>query len=130
MATALREAVDGFKSPNENYSIYLKTVKQFAAGSVAFGGYFARSSGYRVPVIPTTPQAGVTITGNPGEPGSTLYSQQTSGFFSALPFSTYEKLDSDALWVIFIRAFKAIDRLSEAVAITSPTGNDRRPAVI
>ena len=98
---SFRDAADGFKSPNENYSIYLKTVKHFSAGAVAFGGYFARSSGYRVPVIPTTPQAGVTITGNPGEPGSTLYSQQTSGFFSALPFSTYEKLDSDALWVVY-----------------------------
>ncbi|HQT87232.1 MAG TPA: TonB-dependent receptor [Acidiphilium sp.] len=98
---SFRTASDGFKSPNENYSIYAETVKNFAAGNIAFGGYFARSQGYRVPVIPTTAQPGVTITGNPGQPGSTLYSQQTSGFNSALPFNTYEKDDTDALWMVY-----------------------------
>ncbi|SIR42425.1 MULTISPECIES: TonB-dependent receptor [Acidiphilium] len=100
---SFRTAADGFKSPNENYSIYLKTVKQFSAGNIQFGGYFARSAGYRVPVIPTTPQAGVTITGNPGMAGSTLYSQQTSGYDSALPFNTYEKFDTNAMWLVFAK---------------------------
>ncbi|MCF3947515.1 TonB-dependent receptor [Acidiphilium iwatense] len=98
---SFRTAADGFRSPAENYSIYLKTIKHFSAGNIQFGGYFARSAGYRVPVIPTTPQAGVTITGNPGQAGSTLYSQKTSGYYSALPFNTYEKFDTNALWMVY-----------------------------
>lgn len=96
---SFRKSPDGFKSPSNDYSIYLKTVKHFSGGNVAFGGYFARSAGYRVPVIPVSPAAGVTIGG-----GSTpLYSQQTSGFYSAPSYNYYEKFDTDALWMVFGR---------------------------
>ncbi|WP_231295330.1 TonB-dependent receptor [Acidiphilium cryptum] len=97
---SFRKSPDGFQSPSNDYSIYLKTVKNFSAGNFAFGGYFARSAGYRVPVIPTSPIPGVTISGNAGAP---LYSQQTSGFYSAPPYNYYEKFDTDALWMVFAR---------------------------
>ncbi len=103
---SFRTAPDGFKSPSENYSIYLKTVKTFSAGNVAFGGYFARSAGYRTPVIPTSVQPGVYTNGTSG----TLYSQQSSGFYSAPSFTNYEKFDTDALWMVFGRENINLDR--------------------
>jgi len=106
---SFRTAPDGFQSPTENYSIYLKSVKHFNGGNIQFGGYFARSAGYRVPVIPVSPIAGVTVTGNPGVAGSTLYSQQSSGYDSALPFNTYEKFDTNAMWLVFAKENVALD---------------------
>lgn len=106
-ANSYRTASDGFNSPSENYAVLLKTIKQFDGGNLAFGGYFARSTGYRTPVIPMTPQPGLTITGFPGSP---LYSQQTSGFYSNLPFATYEKFDGNAMALVYARGNFDIDR--------------------
>ncbi len=101
-----RTAPDGFTSPSENYAIYLKTIKTFQSGSLEFGGYYAHSGGYRPPVIPTTPVAGITMT---GPAGTQLYSQQTSGFYSTLPFSTYDKKDYNTMALVYGRGTFRLD---------------------
>ncbi|HWF38591.1 MAG TPA: TonB-dependent receptor [Candidatus Acidoferrales bacterium] len=49
-----RVAPDGFSNSTKNGSAYGKTVKSFAAGSFAFGAYYAKGGGYRPTVIPTS----------------------------------------------------------------------------
>ncbi len=112
---SFRTAPDGFTSPSNDYAIYMKTVKSFTGGNVAFGGYFARSAGYRTPVIPTTSQPGITTTGSPGAP---LYSQQDSGFYSSLPYNTYEKFDTDQLWMVFARENFDLDSTTQLHNLT------------
>ena len=96
-----RVGPDGFKNKNHNYALYGKTIKDFNAGSVEFGGYYAHSGGFRPQVIPTQANSGITVD---GQPGSTVYSQQTSGFYSTLPYDSYNKYDTNTLGVVYARA--------------------------
>ena len=91
-----RVAPDGFANSTRNGSAYGKTVKSFAAGSFAFGAYYAKGGGYRPTVIPTTDQ-GVL------EPNGTHFSQATTGFYSALPFDAYNKYDTNELAMVYGR---------------------------
>lgn len=104
---SFRSASDGFKSPSHDYSIFLKTVKTFGVGNVSFGAYYAKSGGYRAQVIPTTANPGITIN---GLPGSQIYSQQTSGFYSTLPFDSYEKYDTDEMLLLYGKENIHLDR--------------------
>ena len=97
---SFRSASDGFNSPSEDYAIFLKTVKTFRSGSFEFGGYDGHSGGYRAQVIPTTANPAITTTGQPGGP---LYSQQTSGYYSTLPFASYDKKDFNDMWLLYGR---------------------------
>ncbi len=103
---SFRSASDGFNSPSEDYAIFLKLTKTFAAGSIEFGAYDARSGGYRAQVIPTTANAAITTTGVAGGP---LYSQQTSGYYSTLPFASYDKKDFNAMWLLYGRETVRLD---------------------
>ena len=107
-----RVGPDGFANPSNDYAIYGKTVKQFDDGDLSFGVYGARSAGYRPQVIPTQANPGISINGtsaagtvNPG----TLYSQQTSGFYSTPAFANYEKWDVNQLWTVYSKYNRAID---------------------
>ncbi|MHB8254124.1 MAG: TonB-dependent receptor [Acidiferrobacter sp.] len=85
----------GFNNPSKNHAFYAKIRKTFHGGHISFGAYNARSESYRPLPIPVTPNPGVTVNGvnpttqavNPGP----LYSQQTSGFYTTLPYSEYWK---------------------------------------
>jgi iron complex outermembrane receptor protein len=95
-----RNGPDGFGNPSKDLAIYDKTIKTFHESSVDFGGYYVHSGGYRAQVIPTSPVAGVTLE---GPTGGTLYSQQTSGFYSTLPYDAYNKYDVNVMGIAHVR---------------------------
>ncbi|HUN42916.1 MAG TPA: TonB-dependent receptor [Acetobacteraceae bacterium] len=97
---SFREGPDGFQSPNHDYAVFLKTVKAFKSGNFSLGAYYAESGGYRPQVIPTTGNPAITMN---GLPGGELYSQQTSGFYSTLPYNSYEKYDTNEMLLIYGR---------------------------
>ena len=91
-----RVAPDGFANNTRDGSAFGKTVRSFAAGSFAFGAYYAKGGGYRPTVIPTTDQ-GVL------EPNGSSFSQATTGFYSSLPFDAYNKYDTNELAMVYGR---------------------------
>jgi iron complex outermembrane receptor protein len=95
-----RNGPDGFGNASKDLAIYSKTIKKFQQSSVDFGGYYAHSGGYRSQVIPTTPVAGITMDGTPD---TMLYSQQTSGFYSTLPYASYNKYDVNEMGLLHAR---------------------------
>jgi len=91
---SFRKGPDNFTNKNHDYAFYGKTIKQFDAGDFQLGGYYSYSAGYRPQVIPTTPVAGITMDGTPN---GQLYSQQSSGFYSTVPYSSYDKYDANQM---------------------------------
>ncbi len=101
-----RKAPDGFKNPSKDWAVLAKTVKTFQGNSFELGGYYAYGGGYRPQVIPLIANPYITIDGNPG---SQQYSQQTSGFYSSLPYSSYNKYDVNQLGLIYGREHMRLD---------------------
>ena len=101
-----RQSPDGFGNYSKDYAINSKTVKSFQDNSFEIGGYFAHSGGYRAQVIPTAANPGITINGQPGSP---MYSQQTSGFYSSLPYDSYNKYDTNQMGLIYARENVHVD---------------------
>lgn len=101
-----RSSPDGFKNPSKDLAIFSKTVKNFQLGSFEFGGYYAHSSGYRAQVIPIADNSAITID---GQPGSQLYSQKSSGFYSTLPYNSYNKYDTNEMVLLYGRENIQID---------------------
>lgn len=101
-----RNGPDGFGSPSKDLAIYNKTIKTFHQSSLDVGGYYVHSGGYRAQVIPTTPLDGINL-GGPGI--GTLYSQQTSGFYSTLPYDNYNKYDVNVMGILHARENIHID---------------------
>lgn len=101
-----RRSPDGFNSKSTDYVVFAKAVKTFERGHVSFGGYFARGAGYRPQVIPVEANPDITMNGDTFNAAGQLvpvagqlYSQKTSGFYSALPYANYEKYDINELAV-------------------------------
>ncbi len=92
---------DGYENPSYNYAYYLKTRHPFAGGDGDFsiGAYVARASAQRPFPIPVSPIPGIYITG-PTTPGA-LISQQTTGFYTTLPYSVNWKLDVNAIEMLW-----------------------------
>ncbi len=85
---------DNFGNPARDYAFYGKVHKSLAGrGSFSAGAYYANSKGYRAQVIPTTNQ-GITVD---AQQGSEVYSQATSGFYSTLPYNSYNKEDTNVM---------------------------------
>jgi iron complex outermembrane receptor protein len=103
---------DGFKNPSYNYAYYLKTRHAFADGNGDFsiGAYVSRASAQRPFTIPVSPIPGVTITG-PGIPGP-LLSQQTTGFYTVLPYSVNWKLDTNAIEMLWSKLNLSLSDIS------------------
>jgi iron complex outermembrane receptor protein len=106
MGDDFRNGPDGFGSPSKDLAVYSKTIKTFQQNSIDFGGYYAHSAGYRAQVIPTTPVAGITLDGTPT---GALYSQQSSGFYSTLPYADYNKYDVNVMGLAHVRENIHID---------------------
>ncbi len=107
-----RVGPDGFSNPASDYALYFKTVKTFAKGDFSLGGYYANSEGYRPQVIPTTANPNITMNGltAAGTPiPGTLYSQQTSGFYSSLAYDNYEKFDLNQMVMLDSKLNVALD---------------------
>ncbi|MGA8111005.1 MAG: TonB-dependent receptor [Acidobacteriaceae bacterium] len=99
-----RPGPDGFANPAKNGSVFGKTLKTFSAGSLAFASFYSKAGGYRAQVIPTT-DIGLVETNNDGtlNPNGIHYSQQTSGFYSSLPFAAYNKYDTNEMFMSYAR---------------------------
>jgi iron complex outermembrane receptor protein len=95
-----RKAPDGFKNPSKDIAALGKVVKAFDASSLELAGYYAHGGGYRSQVIPTTANPGITVN---GEPGTEEYSQPTSGYYSTLPYNSYNKYDTNEMGLIYAR---------------------------
>lgn len=118
----------GFHNPNKNDSFFIKTIKTFAAGHTSFGGYYARSEGYRAQVIPVEPNSALTVNGQDAAgntiPG-TLYSQKTSGFYSTVPYSVYNKYDINQIWMLYNKTLLHLDKSTDLHNILYYAREDR-----
>ncbi|AOU99140.1 hypothetical protein BI364_15425 [Acidihalobacter yilgarnensis] len=75
--------------PSNTYQFYVKTKKSFAGGSFSAGAYAINNDEFRPNMIPVVPNSEIHVNGLNGT--GPLYSQQTSGFYSALPKSVWFK---------------------------------------
>ncbi len=91
---------DNFGNPSKDWALYNKTIKTYHQDSFAIGSYFAHAGGYRAQVIPLTPIQGITVN---GQPTGALYSEQTSGYYSSLPYDNYNKYDTNEMGLIDAR---------------------------
>ncbi|PKY11561.1 hypothetical protein B1757_03925, partial [Acidithiobacillus marinus] len=89
----------GTRLPSYSYAWYFKGIKKFHGGNVSLGAYLAKGDAYKPYVIPINPINGVTINGmnKKGSIPGQLYSEQTSGFYTALPY----KDDSNSTWLLY-----------------------------
>jgi iron complex outermembrane receptor protein len=102
-----RHSSDGFQNPSKDWAALAKTVKSFQQNSLEIAGYYAYGGGYRSQVIPTVPNPEITVN---GQPGSQEYSQPTTGFFSNLPFASYNKYDTNQMGLIYARENVELDK--------------------
>jgi iron complex outermembrane receptor protein len=108
---SFRSAPDGFNNHSKDGAVFAKTIRMFSAGSFELGGYYAKSGGFRNQTIPLSQNAGVYYTYDPSTGAcsvdtagtGTNYSQDSSGFYSGLPYNCYNKYDTNALWMIYSR---------------------------
>jgi len=101
MGDDFRVGPDGFGSPSKDLAVYDKAIKTFGQNTLDFGGYYVHSGGYRSQVIPTTPVAGLKLLGDSN--AGPLYSQQSSGFYSTLPYANYNKYDTNVMGILHAR---------------------------
>jgi len=101
-----RTATDGFGNKSKDMAFFGKTIKNYQTNSFELGLYYARGAGYRSQVIPTVANPLITID---GQPGSKQYSQQSSGYYSTLPFASYEKYDTNADGLVYNRDRVSLD---------------------
>ncbi len=95
-----RNAPDGFQNPGKDLAFYSKGIKSFQNSTFEAGIYYAHGAGYRSQVIPVVANPLITMN---GQPGGLQYSQQTSGYFSTLPYASYEKYDTNEDGLIYAR---------------------------
>lgn len=101
-----RKAPDGFKNPSKDWAVLAKTLKTWNGNSFELAGYYAYGGGYRSQVIPVVANPYITVDGNLG---TQQYSQPTSGFFSTLPYATYNKYDTNQMGLIYGRENLRVD---------------------
>ena len=106
-SNGFRSSPDGFNWPTRNYSAFFKTRKVFATGNASFGAYLGDGHGWRPTLIPTTPVAGLTVNGL-GQPGQ-LFSEQTSGYYSAINEKVWAKDDFNRVWIVYARQNLKLD---------------------
>lgn len=104
-----RNAPDGFKNPGKDWAVQAKTLKTFQENSIELGGYYAYAGGYRSQVIPLVSNPYITMDGTLG---TQQYSQQTSGFYSTLPYNSYNKYDANQMGLIYGRENLRLDETS------------------
>ena len=101
---------DNFHNPGKDFAIYSKTTKSFGLNnqdSFEFAGYYAHSGSYRSQVIPLVANPLITVSGTPGD--GELYSEQTSGYYSTLPYNSYNKYDTNDMALLYSRVRVHLD---------------------
>ncbi len=111
-ANNFMQGSDGYKNPSYNYAYYIKTRHPFADGDgdLSIGAYVARSSAQRPFTIPVNPIPGVYLTG-PATPGP-LFSQQTTGFYTTLPYAVNWKLDTNAIEMLWSKLNVTLSKIT------------------
>ncbi|MHB0991338.1 MAG: TonB-dependent receptor [Burkholderiales bacterium] len=100
-AAARSQAIrtSGDNMPSKSNQGYFKTIKELEHGSLSFGVYSQYNDEYRPNMIPVADNSQIHIDGLNGT--GTLYSQQSSGFYSTLPRSVWFKnnsIENDMAW--------------------------------
>ena len=101
-----RTAPDGFKNPGKDVAFFGKAIKSYQQNSFEIGGYYAHGAGYRSQVIPTVANPLITMDGTAT---GQQYSQQTSGYYSTLPYASYDKYDTNEMGLVYGREHVQID---------------------
>ncbi len=101
-----RNAPDGFQNPGKDLAFFGKVIKSYGNNSFEAGGYYAHGAGYRSQVIPIVANPLITVDGTPT---GQQYSQQTSGYYSTLPYASYEKYDTNEDGLAYARATVQLD---------------------
>jgi iron complex outermembrane recepter protein len=110
-SNSFRTSPDGFDWPTRNYAGFFKTRKVFSAGNVSFGAYLGDGHGWRPTLIPTTAVAGVSVNGA-GVPGA-AFSEQTTGYYSAVNENVWRKDDFNRTWILYARQnFRLDERMT------------------
>jgi iron complex outermembrane receptor protein len=86
--------------PSHTKQLFLKVRHKSHRQSFSFGAYYDSNLSYRPNQIPLTPIPGVTLNGQPNGPS---YSQQTSGYYSTLPNSVWQKTFQEQTWLLYGR---------------------------
>ncbi len=97
----------GADLPSETTQAYFKVRKHEGANRFSLGAYYDHNRSYRPNQIPITPVPGVTLSGLPNGPA---YSEQTSGFYSALPNSVWQKTFHEKMFLLYGRQHLKIAR--------------------
>ena len=93
-------APDGFKSPYNNYAYYIKSRRNFFnGGHLSLGVYAARSAAQRPLPTPVNPIPGVSINGY--QQTGPLFSENTTGFYTMLPYAVNNKVDSNQIAILY-----------------------------
>lgn len=90
----------GADLPSGTTQAYLKVRKREGTNKFSLGAYYDRNWSYRPNQIPINPVPGVTLNGLPGGPA---YSEQSSGFYSALPNSVWQKTFHESMFLLYGR---------------------------
>ena len=101
-----RTSPNGFSWPTRNFAGFLKTRKEFSNGNISFGAYMGDGHGWRPTPIPLGPNPLITVNGQNANgtprPGP-LFSQATTGYYSAVNASIWSKNDYNRTWLLYAR---------------------------
>lgn len=114
-ADSYRTSIDGFSNPGHDYAWYAKILRRWNGGSLSFGAYTAFGQAFRPNVVPLSPIPGVTVNGvtAQGTPiAGPLYSETTTGFYSALPYDIWHKNDSNRTYLFYSKLKTALSSRS------------------
>ena len=105
-ANNFRTSPDGYAWPTRNFAGFFKSRKVFSNGDASFGGYIGEGHGWRPTPIPVVANPLISVNGqnasgapNPGP----LFSQPTSGFYSAVNENVWAKKDYNRTWLVYAR---------------------------
>jgi iron complex outermembrane receptor protein len=101
-----RVAPDGFQNPAKDVATFAKAIKSYQGNTFEVGTYYAHGAGYRSQVIPIVANPLITMDGTPT---GQVYSQQTSGYYSTLPYASYNKYDTNEDGMLFARERVQLD---------------------
>ncbi len=110
-----RKAPDGFKNPSKDWAVQAKTVKAAGGNSIELAGYYAYGGGYRSQVIPIAANPLITMDGTSG---TAQYSQKTSGYYSTLPYASYNKYDVNQMGLVYAREHLQLDKTTTVQNLT------------
>lgn len=114
---SFRQAGDGFANQENDHAFYIKTKKTLENGQWTIGAYDAYSAAWRPAPIPVSPNANTTMAGAQVA-GAQLYSQATSGFYSALPSTVNNKFDTNAIDMLWSQLDLALSKNSSIHNLT------------